>query len=78
MPRLHKEGNSREVLFPVSAKQFESTYPGFTSPSTFRFQVFSTSERFTPRIILRLCFMPLALVGFTLQSVPLESSTPLL
>jgi hypothetical protein len=77
MPCLHKEGNSHEVLFPLSAKQSESTNPGITSPSTFRLQVFSTSERFTPRTVLRPCFMPLALVGFTLQSVPPKNSTVL-
>jgi hypothetical protein len=35
--------DSHEVLRPYSAKRSESTNPGFTSPDTFRFQVFSTS-----------------------------------
>jgi len=36
-------GSSHEVWSPYSAKRFESTYPGFASPDTFHFQVFSTS-----------------------------------
>jgi len=35
--------DSHEVCRPYSAKRNESTLPGFASPSTFRFQVFSTS-----------------------------------
>jgi hypothetical protein len=35
--------DSHEVSRPYSAKRIESTYPGITSPSTFRLQVFSTS-----------------------------------
>jgi hypothetical protein len=36
-------GSSHEVFAPYSAKQSESTHPGFTSPDMFHFQVFSTS-----------------------------------
>jgi hypothetical protein len=35
--------DSHEVFRPSSAIRSESTYPGFASPSTFHFQVFSTS-----------------------------------
>lgn len=44
-------------------------------PAMFHLQVFSTSWWFTPQTTLRPYFMPLALVGFALQSVPLKSST---
>jgi hypothetical protein len=60
--------------FPYSAKQCEYTYPGFTSPSTVHLQAFSTSWWFTPHIILKPCCMLLALMGFSLQSIPLKSS----
>lgn len=59
---------------PDSAKQFESTYLGVTLPDTFHLQVFSTSWRVTPQTVLWPYFIPLALLGFTLQSFPLESS----
>jgi len=62
--------NSHEVLVPNSAKRRESTYPGDTCPGTFRLQVFSTSERFTPHAALGLYCAPLALAGFTLGAFP--------
>jgi len=56
--------SSHEVWFPPSAKQSESTSLGFTSPDTFRLQVFSTSWRFAPQTARRPYCMPLALTGF--------------
>lgn len=73
-PNRKKAVNSPEVWLPNSAKQYESTQPGLTSPSTVHLQAFATSWRLTPRTALWPYFMPLALAGFTLQSFPLESS----
>jgi len=52
----------------------ESTNPGLTSPGPCRFQVFATSYRFAPPLTLRVCFTPLTLLGFTLQSFLLATS----
>jgi len=40
---------------------------GFTSPDTFRLQGFAPSCRFTSSSTFRPCFMPVPLVGFSLQ-----------
>jgi len=52
----------------------ESTYPGFTSPGTFRLQGFSPSWRLTPRQVTRPCFMPERSWSSALQSFSLVRS----
>jgi hypothetical protein len=42
----------------------ESTQPGFASPGTFRPRGFAPPRRFTPPDALRVCFAPLASMGF--------------
>jgi hypothetical protein len=45
-------------------QHWESTHPGFASPGTFRPRGFSPPRRFTPPSALRVCFAPLAPMGF--------------
>lgn len=52
----------------------ESTCPGFTSPGTFRSQVFSTSQRLAPPDTSRVYFAPMTPLGFPLQSFLLHTS----
>lgn len=59
---------------PIARSNSSPLALGLPRPDMFRLQVFATSWRLTPRTALWLCFMPLALAGFSLQSVPLESS----
>jgi hypothetical protein len=42
----------------------ESTSPGFASPGTFRSRGFAPPHRFSPPDALRVCFAPLASMGF--------------
>lgn len=47
---------------------------GSRPPATFRLQGFAPSCRFPPPRAFRVCFAPVALVGFTLQGFPLSRS----
>lgn len=60
---------------PIARSSLSQLLTEVPRPATFHLQVFSTSWRFTPQITLWPCFIPLALVGFALQSVPLKGST---
>jgi hypothetical protein len=51
-----------------------STHPEFASLRTLRSQDFSPSQRLTPRQTIRSCFIPVASMGFTLQSCSLSRS----
>jgi hypothetical protein len=51
--------------FPLQRHQhWESTFPGLASPGTFRPRGFSPPRRFPPPSALRVCFTPLAPLGF--------------
>jgi len=61
---------------PIARSNASLLNPGIPTPGTFRLQVFSTSERFTPRVALRLYCTPLALAGFTLRVFPSLAAPP--
>jgi len=65
---------SMRFSFPTASSARGVHCPGLASPGTFRFQVFSTSYRLSPPRTLRVCFTPLTLLGFSLQSFLLVTS----
>jgi len=79
LPARRRAPSTFQGFFPL--RDFsEANPPSGELPSSpsFRPQRFSRSRRFTPRLTLRACFIPLPRPGFTLQGVSPPPSRPAL